>query len=79
MTNILVEGGARVLGSFLDAGQIDELHVFIATKLLGGESALGPMAGAGMPSLEHALTLEDVHVEWLDGDLYIRARSSSRA
>src|SRR5262249_29909909 len=29
MTNVLVEGGAAVLGSLLDADAIDEFHVFI--------------------------------------------------
>ena len=36
MTNVLVEGGGQLLGSLLDAGQIDEVHAFIAPKLIGG-------------------------------------------
>ena len=36
MTNILVEGGGQLLGSLLDLGQIDEVHAFIAPKLIGG-------------------------------------------
>ena len=39
LTNVLVEGGSRLLGSLFDARQIDEVHVFIAPKLCGGESA----------------------------------------
>src|SRR5262245_10198112 len=38
-TNLLVEGGSEVLGSFLDAGAIDEVHVFIAAMLVGGRDA----------------------------------------
>ena len=30
MTNVLVEGGAGTLGGFRDAGEIDEVHAFIA-------------------------------------------------
>ena len=37
MTNVLVEGGSRLVGSLFDAGVIDEVHVFIAPKLAGGE------------------------------------------
>ena len=36
LTNVLVEGGGRLLGSLLDARAIDEVHVFIAPKLVGG-------------------------------------------
>ena len=39
LTNVMVEGGGRLLGSLLDAWQIDEVHVFIAPKLVGGASA----------------------------------------
>src|SRR5262249_45692486 len=31
--NILVEGGSAVLGSFHDANELDELHIFVAPKL----------------------------------------------
>ena len=39
MTNVLVEGGGRLLGSLFDARLVDEVHVFIAPKLVGGEVA----------------------------------------
>jgi diaminohydroxyphosphoribosylaminopyrimidine deaminase/5-amino-6-(5-phosphoribosylamino)uracil reductase len=51
MTNVLLEGGARLFGSFHDRALLDELHVFIAPRLLGGASALSPIAGAGLPDL----------------------------
>jgi len=74
MTNVLVEGGAAVLGSFLDAGQIDEVHVFIAPKLIGGSEAPGPIAGSGLAELASALTIEDLRFEMLDGDMYLQGR-----
>jgi diaminohydroxyphosphoribosylaminopyrimidine deaminase/5-amino-6-(5-phosphoribosylamino)uracil reductase len=70
MTNILVEGGAGVLGSFLDAGEIDEAHVFIAPRLLGGAQARSPVAGIGVERIAEALALDDVQVEMLEGDVY---------
>ncbi len=37
MTNVLVEGGGRVVGSFFDAGQVDAVDVFVAPILEGGD------------------------------------------
>ena len=39
MTHVLVEGGGQVLGSFLDAGQVDAVDVYIAPTLEGGDHA----------------------------------------
>ncbi len=71
-TNVLVEGGAGVLGSFRDAGAIDEVHVFIAPRLAGGKEALTPMAGRGVGQIAEALRLADWRFEDVAGDLYVR-------
>jgi diaminohydroxyphosphoribosylaminopyrimidine deaminase/5-amino-6-(5-phosphoribosylamino)uracil reductase len=73
-TNILVEGGARVLGSFFDARQIDEFHVFIAPKILGGDRSPGAVGGVGLEWVGLATNLRTVAVERLSGDVYINAR-----
>jgi diaminohydroxyphosphoribosylaminopyrimidine deaminase/5-amino-6-(5-phosphoribosylamino)uracil reductase len=74
MTNVLVEGGGRVLGSLLDMREIDEAHVFIAPKLIGGLGAPGPVAGDGFAALSDALKLDSPAIELLDGDVYIQGR-----
>jgi diaminohydroxyphosphoribosylaminopyrimidine deaminase/5-amino-6-(5-phosphoribosylamino)uracil reductase len=74
MTNVLVEGGSRLLGSLFDARLIDEVHVFVAPKLAGGEGALSPIGGQGVDSISAALSLEDVVVESIDRDIYLRGR-----
>jgi diaminohydroxyphosphoribosylaminopyrimidine deaminase/5-amino-6-(5-phosphoribosylamino)uracil reductase len=74
MTNVLVEGGARALGSFFDGRQIDEFHVFIALKILGGEQSPGAVGGTGLERVGLAADLRTVAVERLDGDVYINAR-----
>jgi diaminohydroxyphosphoribosylaminopyrimidine deaminase/5-amino-6-(5-phosphoribosylamino)uracil reductase len=73
-TNVLVEGGTKVLGSFFDSGQIDEFHVFIAPKILGGEQSPGAVGGAGLERVGLAGELRTVKVETLGGDVYINAR-----
>lgn len=72
LTNVLVEGGSQILGAFFDAGLFDEVHVFIAPKLVGGSDAKGPVAGCGMDSIPVQSSLEEPTIELLDGDIYLR-------
>ncbi len=78
MTNILVEGGSQVLGSFRDAGAIDEVHVFISPRLVGGAEAAPALAGRGTEKIADALSLVDWHVEQLDGDVYVHGWAKRR-
>jgi diaminohydroxyphosphoribosylaminopyrimidine deaminase/5-amino-6-(5-phosphoribosylamino)uracil reductase len=71
MTNVLVEGGAEVLGSFLDAGAVDEVHVFIAPRLVGGAAAKTPVGGRGVERIAEALGLAQCHVEVIEGDVLV--------
>lgn len=58
---VLVEGGSEVAWSFLEAGLVDRVALFIAPRLLGGRSAPGPVGGPGR-SLKDAVGL--VNVTW---------------
>jgi diaminohydroxyphosphoribosylaminopyrimidine deaminase/5-amino-6-(5-phosphoribosylamino)uracil reductase len=66
MTNVLVEGGGEVLGSFLDAREVDEVHVFIAPRLAGGAAAKTPGGGGGVATIAEALPLKGWRVEAVD-------------
>ena len=57
-----------------DAGQIDEVHVFIAPKLFGGQKARSPIRGAGIEQVTDALQLENLHVQRLGDDVYFSGR-----
>jgi len=73
-TNILIEGGGRLAGAFFELGEIDEIHAFIAPKLVSGTGTTSPLAGAGIPNMEEALQLETVECRSLGGDTYITGR-----
>ena len=73
MTNILVEGGARVFGSLLDAAAIDEVHAFVAPRLVGGP-APSPLAGRGVAEMSLALQLSAIRTERLGDDILIQGR-----
>ncbi|MCE9566693.1 MAG: bifunctional diaminohydroxyphosphoribosylaminopyrimidine deaminase/5-amino-6-(5-phosphoribosylamino)uracil reductase RibD [Planctomycetes bacterium] len=70
-TNVLVEGGAGLLGSFLDAKAADEFHVFIAPKIVGGDSALSPVAGRGVKLMADAFELAECTFEPSGRDVYV--------
>jgi len=78
MTNVLVEGGGQVLGTLLDKQMIDEVHVFVAPKLIGGADAPGPIAGLGIERMNDALQIERPEVEIVDGDMYLTGRTTRR-
>jgi diaminohydroxyphosphoribosylaminopyrimidine deaminase/5-amino-6-(5-phosphoribosylamino)uracil reductase len=74
MTNVLVEGGGQVLGALVDAGQIDEAHVFIAPKMVGGEGAPVAIGGGGVERLSQALMLDSPAIEQCGTDVYVHGR-----
>jgi diaminohydroxyphosphoribosylaminopyrimidine deaminase/5-amino-6-(5-phosphoribosylamino)uracil reductase len=71
-TNVLVEAGAEVLGSFRDAGLIDEVHVFIAPRLIGGGGALPPISGVGVANVNEGMSFSEWTCEANGGDWYVR-------
>ena len=73
-TNVLVEGGGQLLGALFDQQQIDEVHVFIAPKLIGGATAVTPIAGLGLADMPAAQGLKQVEIRQLGPDVYIRGR-----
>jgi diaminohydroxyphosphoribosylaminopyrimidine deaminase / 5-amino-6-(5-phosphoribosylamino)uracil reductase len=74
VASILLEGGPRLAGAFLDAGEIDDLRLFLAPIVLGGRTARDPLEGEGVETIAealHALTLE---CERVGEDLLVSAR-----
>lgn len=74
MTNILVEGGAELLGSLFDNGHIDEVHAFIAPKIVGGAGAPSPVAGRGAELMSAAAELRQPTMTQVGGDAYLTGR-----
>jgi diaminohydroxyphosphoribosylaminopyrimidine deaminase/5-amino-6-(5-phosphoribosylamino)uracil reductase len=74
MTNVLVEGGSEILGSFLDARMIDEVHVHVAPLLIGGREARQVSGGEGFVQLADCLRLKEWVWEEVEGDLVLNGR-----
>ena len=75
-THVLVEGGRQVFGTFFDARCIDEVHAFIAPKVIGGESAIPVIGGEGAEKMSLADLLETPVIQLVGHDIYIRGRTT---
>jgi diaminohydroxyphosphoribosylaminopyrimidine deaminase/5-amino-6-(5-phosphoribosylamino)uracil reductase len=74
VTSILLEGGPHLAGSFLDAGELDEVRLFVAPILLGGRTARDPLEGEGVERVADALRALTLECEPSAGDVLISAR-----
>ncbi|HEU4979371.1 MAG TPA: bifunctional diaminohydroxyphosphoribosylaminopyrimidine deaminase/5-amino-6-(5-phosphoribosylamino)uracil reductase RibD [Solirubrobacteraceae bacterium] len=74
VTSVLLEGGPHLAGAFLDAGEIDELRLFIAPLLLGGRMARDPLEGMGVERIADAARALTMGCETVGEDLLISAR-----
>jgi diaminohydroxyphosphoribosylaminopyrimidine deaminase/5-amino-6-(5-phosphoribosylamino)uracil reductase len=74
VTSILLEGGPHLAGAFLDAGEIDEVRLFLAPLLIGGRQARDPLEGEGVEKISEALRALTLDCEKVAEDLLISAR-----
>jgi len=72
ITNVLVEGGAEVLGSFFDAGQVDEVLAFVGPKIIGAGKP--PVLGKGVTCIADALRLVSLTPTRLGDSILLRGR-----
>ena len=71
---MLLEGGPHLAGAFLDAGEIDEIRLFLAPLLLGGSAARDPLEGEGVERISEALRALAFSWERVGEDLLVSAR-----
>lgn len=72
-SNILLEGGPDLLASFLHARLVDEAHIFIAPRLIGGPHARRAVGGPDLLHLADAFPLPFASVAASGPDLHITA------
>jgi diaminohydroxyphosphoribosylaminopyrimidine deaminase / 5-amino-6-(5-phosphoribosylamino)uracil reductase len=74
ISTVLLEGGPHLAGAFLDAGEIDEVRLFLAPMLLGGANARDPLEGEGVARIAEAISALTLDCERVGEDLLISAR-----
>jgi diaminohydroxyphosphoribosylaminopyrimidine deaminase/5-amino-6-(5-phosphoribosylamino)uracil reductase len=72
--SILLEGGPHLAGAFLDAGEIDEIRLFLAPLVLGGRTARDPLEGEGSELIADAVQASRLSCERVGEDLLVSAQ-----
>lgn len=74
VNTVLIEAGGALLGAFCDEKLVDEVVIFYAPLLTGGEAMA--VSGEGAKSLEAVLRLEQVQYTQIGDDLMMRGEIS---
>jgi diaminohydroxyphosphoribosylaminopyrimidine deaminase / 5-amino-6-(5-phosphoribosylamino)uracil reductase len=72
--SLLLEGGPHLAGAFLEAGEIDEVRMFVAPLMTGGRDAKTAVEGIGIETIGAAPRALHVDVDRLEDDVLIVAR-----
>lgn len=64
--SVLVEGGGRTIGNFVDEKLVDKVYVFHAPIIIGGEKSVSSVSGVGFETVKEALHLKDVKFKKFD-------------
>ncbi len=72
LTTVLVEGGGELAAALLRADLVDEIHWFLATRLIGGDGR-SALASLEVQRLAQAVALQRVRVRRSGADLHLHA------
>jgi diaminohydroxyphosphoribosylaminopyrimidine deaminase / 5-amino-6-(5-phosphoribosylamino)uracil reductase len=78
VTSLLVEGGGKVSGAFIDRQLADDFHFFYAPKILGDGQATRMVNGRSSESMSDMLQVHDVRVRRFGQDVLLSGRFSDR-
>jgi diaminohydroxyphosphoribosylaminopyrimidine deaminase/5-amino-6-(5-phosphoribosylamino)uracil reductase len=77
--SLLIEGGARVAGAFLDSNLVNKVSFFIAPIIIGGDDAPTAVGGLGAEKMIDAINLQDVRFIQHGRDMEVTGYISRKA
>lgn len=78
-TNVVVEGGAKLLGSLFQQRLVDQVLAFVSPKLFGDSQAVPPARGLSCPAVDQAQQLLLRGVRRVGGDVLLDYRVQASA
>ncbi|WP_318508888.1 bifunctional diaminohydroxyphosphoribosylaminopyrimidine deaminase/5-amino-6-(5-phosphoribosylamino)uracil reductase RibD [Bacillus sp. T3] len=73
LTDVLLEGGSELNGTFLQAGLINKYLIYVAPKFIGGRNSKTPYAGPDSETMDAAINVDFHSIEQIGSDLCITA------
>jgi diaminohydroxyphosphoribosylaminopyrimidine deaminase / 5-amino-6-(5-phosphoribosylamino)uracil reductase len=74
LTSLLLEGGSRVAGAFLEQGLADDFYFFFAPKILGDSEAVPMVQGLPGTRMADALPVYDLRFRRFGADVMLSGR-----
>lgn len=74
ITSLLVEGGSEIHASFIEAGAVQQMIIYVAPKVVGGKTAVTFVGGTGFDRIAEGLQLKFTDVEHIGPDIKITAK-----
>jgi diaminohydroxyphosphoribosylaminopyrimidine deaminase/5-amino-6-(5-phosphoribosylamino)uracil reductase len=74
LTSLLVEGGSKIMGAFVDGGAADDFHFFYAPKILGDTMGIPMIRGRTRERMADALPVYDLRVKRFGQDVMLSGR-----
>ncbi len=71
LTSLMVEGGSELNASFLGAGLVNRVYLYVAPILLGGRNAVGLIGGLSPKRLADKKVVSNVRLRHLGDDMLI--------
>ncbi len=71
ITSVLVEGGSELNANFLGEGLVNQVCLYIAPSLLGGQNAKGLLGGLSPKHLAEKVRVSNLHIQALGDDILI--------
>ncbi|MGB9178947.1 MAG: bifunctional diaminohydroxyphosphoribosylaminopyrimidine deaminase/5-amino-6-(5-phosphoribosylamino)uracil reductase RibD [Pyrinomonadaceae bacterium] len=71
LQSVIIEGGSKVAGAFLDARLVNKATFFIAPLIIGGRDAPAAIGGHGAEKIADALRLQDIEITPRGSDIEV--------
>ena len=68
ITSVLVEGGSELNRSVLQAGLVNQIQLYVAPRLLGGQNAISVIGGLSPRRLKQAFAVDDLRIQKIGED-----------